>query len=115
MLIWIDTEYRWSRHHCHHAFQMSRFPQQAARGDCKNQFGLAIFELGRGIDADRKVPGAIGLGRRLRGLPNAILDAILFDKGCDPANSTGIAYVDSNGRGLAECGNGRGQVHNRRS
>jgi hypothetical protein len=48
----------------------------------------------------------------LRGLPNAILDAILLDKGFQFANAVRIAHVDSDGGGLAEGGDWRWQVDN---
>jgi len=41
--------------------------------------------------------------------PDSILNAVLLDKGFEPANAMWVAYVDSDGGGLAEAVTGDGR------
>jgi len=102
------------RHDRYIAFSTACLSKQVVRSRFDDQLRIACLQLGSGLDASREVPGTVRRLRRLRHRKDLVASAILLDERLQPANATGIAYVKSDGSGLAQGNDRRREVNNRR-
>ena len=87
-----------------------RIPEEVVGRCFDNQLRLPVLELRYSTGAGGETPCAVE-AQRLRGLPNAIPDAVLLDERREPTDAMRIAYMDGNGGGLTQGGDWSGQVY----
>src|SRR5271157_4091806 len=111
VLLGINADNRRLRNDGQVAFGAACLSKQVVRSGFDDQLSIARLQLGSGLDASREVPGTVGRLRRLRHLEDLVPSTILLDERLQPANATRIAYVNSDGSGLAQGGKCKWEVH----
>jgi hypothetical protein len=94
------------------AFGAARLSKQVVRSRFDDQLRIARLQLGSGLHASREVPDSVGQLRRLRHRKDLVPGTILLDERLQPANATRIAYVNSDGSGLAQGNDSRRDLDN---